>query len=124
MLPGIEMGVQTGGGSGGSGSLVVSVTPATASRTQGTLAASGNVTSPTVTASASGGQAPYTYAWGYLSGSGDIEATAISSASTAFFAFIPSDTTAEGEWQVIVTDALGQSGSAIAPVYLHLVNVS
>lgn len=75
--------------------------------------ASGLVTTNTVTATPSGGQAPYTYAWARLSSSGPGTPVAANptSATTAFRGQVG----AEAIFRVIVTDALGSTVTRTVP---------
>lgn len=85
--------------------LSASITPDSATGS----AFSGAVTTNTVTAVPSGGQAPFTYAWSLISYDGPTPTiTAPSSASTAFRGTVNH----EALFQVTVTDALGNTAQA------------
>lgn len=90
--------------------LALSVSPPSA----GGGAFSGQVTTNTVTAVASGGQAPYSYAWSLVSETtpGTPFATNPAGATTAFRGFVEGDAV----FRVTVTDSLGNSQNALVPV--------
>lgn len=65
------------------------------------------ITTNAVTATPTGGVAPFSYAW-----AGGTTATAPTSATTAFSRFTNAGETVPETWTVTVTDSLGQSGTA------------
>ena len=88
--------------------LSVSVSPDPVSRSvvEGTTGQTGEVT-----ATPTGGRAPFTYAWARVSGDTSISATAPSSAVTRFSRFVPDTNTYSGVWRVTVTDADGTTAT-------------
>jgi hypothetical protein len=103
------------GGGGGGGGLTVSVSPFSA---YGEEFGSGTVVSNSVTATPSGGTAPYTYLWENIS-FGDIEALTPTSASTVFrktFDLIPSESSED--FRLTVTDADSNEATIIINVTL------
>ena len=52
-----------------------------------------------------GGVSPYTYAWEFVNGDGNISAQYSSNATTQFYAYFPSDGTKSGTWRCKVTDS-------------------
>jgi hypothetical protein len=67
--------------------------------------AAGTVTSNNTIVTPSGGTAPYTYLWSYVSGNTSIVATAGTSATTAFSAILFGGDSTTGSWKCKVTDA-------------------
>lgn len=78
-----------------------------------------SVTSDTVTAAGSEGQAPYTYAWARVSGDATITATSAATAATAFAASVGRNATKTAVFQCTVTDNLGKQAVS-APVNVRL----
>lgn len=74
---------------------------------------SGQVNTNTVKAIASGGQAPYSYAWSLVSDTapGTPFATSPTGATTAFRGYVEGD----AQFRVIVTDSLGSTQTALVP---------
>jgi hypothetical protein len=71
-------------------------------------ASSGSVTSSTVTGTVSGGVAPYTYAWQYVSGDATVAANTPTAANTSFTnASVPDALPKIAEYQLQVTDNNG-----------------
>lgn len=71
----------------------------------------GTVTTENAAATPSGGRAPYTYAWSYVSGDTNFSATASTSALTAFQITMAGGSDANSDWRVTVTDALGATAT-------------
>lgn len=88
--------------------LTVSVDPTSANAD---VQGSGVAVSPAVTATPSGGVAPFTYAWTRVSGFSS-NATAPSSATSSFSRFVNSGENASEEWRCTVTDALGATANS------------
>lgn len=89
-------------------SIVATATPVSSARTSSGAAPSGTVVSHAHTASASGGTAPYTYAWSYVSGDADMTPTAPALATTAFSATVFDNYTMVTTFKCTVSDSAGQ----------------
>lgn len=96
-----------GGGTGGSFS--VSVSPGDVFKTGSGKTGAHVLTTGPVTATVSGGDAPYTYLWARVSGDADIAPVAPTGASTAFSASCFPDDSFEASFTCTVTDAAGMS---------------
>lgn len=98
-----------GGGGGGGGTLVVSAAPSSAGR----ISSSQVITSVTITATPSGGTAPYTYAWSFVGNAGVCHINAPTVASTSVTA-APVDPGLTESCQIhcVATDSLGTSGTS------------
>lgn len=79
-------------------------------------------TSPPSIISITGGTAPHTYAWSYVSGETGIVATSPTSATTSFSKTLFVDEYVEATWQCLATDSSG--ATATAQVRITLQNVS
>jgi hypothetical protein len=79
----------------------------------------GSVVSSSVTVTASGGTAPYTYAWTRKTGVGSIVATSATSASTTFSETLVAGQTRENIWTCTVTDAAAATTTVDVPVTLE-----
>lgn len=77
----------------------------------GTRFGAGVVTTSSTTATPSGGRAPYTYAWAYVSGDSGFSATAPTAATTAFQITVGPSDDRVSNWRVTVTDALGATAT-------------
>jgi len=88
----------------GQSSLFASVSP---SSLIGYAYAPGTVTSSSsAVVTASGGKAPYTYLWTYVSGDADITANSSTLASTRFSAYLTGlSSSYSAVWKCVVTDA-------------------
>ena len=66
-----------------------------------------------VTATASGGAAPYTYSWEYVSGDAEPTLNVLSSGTACWFwaSFIAG--TKSALWKCVVTDSLGSTGESL-----------
>jgi hypothetical protein len=80
--------------------------PVTRSVTEGTTGQTANVT-----ATPTGGRAPFSYTWARVSGDTSITATSATSATTRFSRFVPDTDTYSAVWQVTVTDADGTTAT-------------
>jgi len=96
--------------SGGAGGLAVDVSPPFASGSSFTPAPV-FVTTNTVTAAATGGTAPYTYAWTRISGASGFNALSASEAATRFRITLDADEGADAVFRVTATDARGRTGT-------------
>jgi hypothetical protein len=88
--------------------LTLSVSPATAN---GGIIVPGTVTTGSVTATPTGGLAPFTYAWARISGD-PAAANAPTNATTSFSLFLNDPVNAEAVFRCTVTDALGSTAAA------------
>lgn len=77
------------------------------------------MTSPSITATATGGTGPYTYVWSRVSGSSAIVPDSPTSATTTFSANVPRDTSYITSFQVLATDSLGATDTATVSVTLN-----
>lgn len=77
------------------------------------------MTSPPITATATGGTGPYTYLWTKYSGNSAIVPDSPTSATTTFSANVPRDTSYTTSFQVLATDSLGVTDTAIVSVTLN-----
>lgn len=83
----------------------------------------GTVTTEAITATPSGGLAPYAYAWTRTSGSHGF-ATAPSAATTAFIATPPGGSIQISVFRCTVTDSLGASATADTTVTFEELGIS
>lgn len=97
------------------GALAASVSPTYAYGTN----APGTVTSNTVTVTASGGTAPYTYAWAKKSGLLTITADSATSAATTFSASLVASQIREHIWTCTITDNVAATTTVDVPVRLE-----
>lgn len=127
MLPGTEMGVQSGsnpgggGGGGGFGSFSVVFNPASVEETRSGTSSS-VVTSNFVTVYPSGGVAPYSVEWSFQSGFSIVTADYPTSDSTTFSAMLAPGQTREAIMRATVTDAAMAVSYADIPVSLTLIS--
>lgn len=98
-------------------SLTVTASPASAVGS-GANASPIAVTSAVVTASASGGTGPYTYAWTELTMGTAIEALSPSSAATQFRATVAAGESEFADFRCTATDARGRTGTVDVSVSL------
>jgi hypothetical protein len=82
-----------------------------------------SATTPVTTLSATGGTAPYTYAWELDSGDASITITSPSSASTTFSASLAPDEAKTATFTGTVTDANGVKMTANVSATLHHVDL-
>jgi SprB repeat len=73
------------------------------------------VTTNAITATASGGTAPYTYAWTRVSGDSGFNALSGSSATSRFRATVAPGDALDAVFRVTATDARGRTGTADVP---------
>jgi hypothetical protein len=89
----------------------------------GSRSAKGTAFTYYVTATASGGVAPYTYAWAYVSGDNTFTASAPTAATTRWSASLTQfGQYKESVWKVTVTDSLGTT--SIANLFVSVEEVS
>jgi len=74
------------------------------------------VTTNSVTATATGGTAPYSFAWSFVSGSTALNALSPASDTTRFRATLNQGELADGFFEVTATDLRGRTGTVIVPV--------
>jgi hypothetical protein len=72
-----------------------------------------------VTLSVSGGTAPYTYSWSYVSGDTAIQCQSPIANSTRWYANLYPDTMADGVWKCTVTDSATNSTDVYIGVELY-----
>ena len=122
MIPGLTcMMRQTDQVSGFSASASPSSVSKTFSSTDG---ANHSGTTPTSTASPTGGVGSFTYAWARLSGDSSITATSASTAGTAFTATLAPDVIANAIFRCTVTDTgTGAVATADVDVTIHHVDL-
>lgn len=77
-----------------------------------------DMTSPAVTATTTGGTGPYTYLWTRVSGSYGITCNYPTSPNTSFSANVPRDQGYTTVFQVVATDSLGATDTALVTVTL------
>lgn len=111
--------IATTAASASAGALAASVSPTYAFG----LSGAGSVVSSTVTVTASGGTAPYTYAWTKKSGLGSVVATDATSAATTF-----SETLTAGQfrttiWTCTVTDDVAATTTVDVSVTLDCLGI-
>jgi hypothetical protein len=115
-----RMGILTADGAkdffttGGTGTLTVDVSPISAIGS-GFSNSTVTVTTNLVTATASGGTAPYTYAWTRVSGATGFTATSPSQAASRFAIDLAMNDNADATFRVTATDARGRTGTADVP---------
>lgn len=98
-----------GGGGGGGGTLVVNTAPSSAGR----ISSSQVITSVTITATPSGGTAPYTYAWSFFGDPGVCHINSPTTASTTVTAAPVDPGFTEGcQIRCTATDSLGATGTS------------
>jgi hypothetical protein len=86
---------------------------ASPSSVSGSTASSGTATTNATTCTASGGLAPYTYAWSRVSGDTSTSANSATSAATTFSASVgPVNSSRVSVWKCTVTDALGHAADS------------
>ena len=95
---------------GMAGSLILSIDPVSAVGS-GASAGSTTVFTNSVTTTATGGTAPYSYAWARTSGSTSWSINSPSSASTRFSILVAPSAVEDGEFECTVTDARGRTGT-------------
>jgi hypothetical protein len=86
---------------------------ASPSSVSGSTASSGTATTNATTCTASGGLAPYTYAWSRVSGDTATSANSATSATTTFSANVGAvNNMRTSIWECTVTDALGHTADS------------
>lgn len=73
----------------------------------------GTCTSSATTVTVTGGVAPYTYAWSYVSGDNTMSAVVPTGVSTGFSASLTLDQEKSAVWQCVATDNLGTPSSPV-----------
>lgn len=121
MLPGMSAMIL---GALPSGSLGATAFPSSVHKTGSTTGAPKLLTTPSVTATPSGGTGPYTYSWTRVSGSALISATSPASPTTAFSATLNPDDHETADFICTVTDANGATATASVSVSLTLVSLA
>lgn len=106
--------------SGGGSSIAVTLNPTSVSGF-GNSGASANVTTGNVTATPSGGVAPYTFAWAQKGGSGNTWTIGSAAAATTSFTCqaLAAGATDETLFEVTVTDSLGSKGKATVDAFAN-----
>lgn len=74
---------------------------------------SGTGVTNVTTATVSGGVAPYTYAWTYVSGDNTMSATVPTGVTTAFSASLSVNQEKDAVWQVVAIDNLGATSPPV-----------
>ena len=87
------------------------------------ISGGGLATTNSVTATPTGGRAPYSYSWALLTGTG-VTATAPTSATTAFRRTMLPEDEDNGSWRVTITDDLGTTATADVAVNFASFNPS
>lgn len=106
------------------GGMVATVSPAEATDSvSGFPPTAITATSNTVTVTAQGGLAPYTYAWTKTDGD-TVTVTAPTSNATAFTETEPPGVTFYATYRCTVTDSTGKTASVEVPVRLSFVDLS
>jgi hypothetical protein len=101
-------------GSASGGTLNVTATPSVAGAY---VPGAGTWTTNSITASASGGTGPYTYAWTFVSGAASIAATAAMSATTAWTLTTTGPIAQKtATWGVTATDSASHTATAYVTV--------
>ena len=108
--------VASAASSASAGALAASVSPTYAFGQSG----AGTVTTNTVTVTASGGTAPYTYAWTRKSGVGSVAATDATSAATTFSEVLTAGQYRTNVWTCTVTDSAGSPATTTVDVAVTL----
>jgi hypothetical protein len=106
-----------------SGGMAVSLSDTNVTGSGESTGGSIHVTSETVTATVSGGLAPYTYAWSRVIGD-EVTITAPTSATTAFTETQHPDLILTGTYRCTVTDATTKTAQADCTVTLTFTDIS